>query len=401
MAWGEGGIWQSGCGLAGESVTGRDGKVTNYVYAVVGNGEKPTAYVWSEKDFCKAYTYGSGKFNRLHSESEYGFPLRELRMPGGILGLSANGSEADTGIIWASHPTDDDGMNKTVKGTLRAFDARDLNVELWTSDKNPDGDDHLGNFAKFCPPVVANGKVYMATFSRELVVYGLLPKDRTDAECDFWDLKGIGANVHGSCKSACARYNISTTGEGLGVPVDSEEPGNPKGSRDSFYFAYVVIDTLEQPEILVTARVSGIRTAGSVPTNPEGLAGVMIRAFDVDGKLPTVPFASMLFSSVSGTIFLCRKTDRALLSRDASSQTFYPNWLRLSCEASEKLGFVRFTGAFSTDGVGWKQVGSVVETEISGRVMVGLVATVQSDRSTSVSVGNVLASFSDVTVAPR
>ena len=67
----------------------------------------------------------------------------------------------------------------------------------------------------------------------------------------------------------------------------------------------------------------------------------------------------------------------------------------------EKLGFVRFTGAFSTDGVSWQQVGSVVEIEISGRVMVGLVATVQSDRSTSVSVGNVLASFSDVTVAPR
>jgi hypothetical protein len=65
-------------------------------------------------------------------------------------------------------------MNKTVRGTLRAYDAGDLNFELWNNDKNLAGEDRLGDFAKFCPPVMANGKVYMATFSRELVVYGLL-----------------------------------------------------------------------------------------------------------------------------------------------------------------------------------------------------------------------------------
>jgi len=32
-----------------------------------------------------------------------------------------------------------------------------------------------GHFAKYCPPTVANGKVYLATFSSQLNVYGLLP----------------------------------------------------------------------------------------------------------------------------------------------------------------------------------------------------------------------------------
>ena len=34
--------------------------------------------------------------------------------------------------------------------------------------------DDVGNYAKFCPPTVVNGKVYQATFSNQLAVYGLL-----------------------------------------------------------------------------------------------------------------------------------------------------------------------------------------------------------------------------------
>ena len=47
-----------------------------------------------------------------------------------------------------------------------AVAAKELS-QIWT----------LGNFAKFTPPTVANGRVYMATFSNQLVVYGLLDHD--------------------------------------------------------------------------------------------------------------------------------------------------------------------------------------------------------------------------------
>ena len=39
--WGEGGIWQSGNGLAGETTKMPDGSSHHYVYAVVGNGQRP------------------------------------------------------------------------------------------------------------------------------------------------------------------------------------------------------------------------------------------------------------------------------------------------------------------------------------------------------------------------
>jgi hypothetical protein len=352
-----------------------------------------TAYVWSEKDFCKAITFKDGRFSLLQSTSLYGFPSRELRMPGGILALSADGAKEGTGIVWASHPTNDDGMNKTVKGTLRAFDARDLNVELWNSDKNPDGEDRLGDFAKFCPPVIANGKVYMATFSRELVVYGLLAdigRNRINQECDIWSLMGIGGGVQGSCKFSCAQYTVHTTGQGFTTPEQSGTIG------DSFYFPHLVIDSLQQPEISITARVSGIRSFGIDSPNPDARVGIMIRAFDDPGALPTVPYAAVVFSSLSGALFQRRLKDKVASIQDGPIEMFPPNWLRLSCESAESSGLLSFKAEVSSDGASWRQVGTDAVIEMTGRVMVGLVATVQSNSPSA----QVEARYSDVQVAP-
>ena len=52
-----------------------------------------------------------------------------------------------------------------------AFDAENLSRALWTSDVQP-GRDALGYFAKFNPPTVANGKVYVATFQQERIDNG-------------------------------------------------------------------------------------------------------------------------------------------------------------------------------------------------------------------------------------
>ena len=94
-------------------------------------------------------------------------------MPGGFLSLSADGNTPGTGILWASHPYRESALNAVVDGIVRAYDAADLTRELWNSKQNASRDD-IGKFAKFCPPTIANGKVYMATFSNRLVVYGLL-----------------------------------------------------------------------------------------------------------------------------------------------------------------------------------------------------------------------------------
>jgi len=86
--------------------------------------------------------------------------------------VTANGSTAGTGILWMTtgdHDTDG------VPGTLHAFDALDLKKELWNSNTKQERD-QLGAFAKFVSPTVANGRVYVPTFSKQLVIYGLLPQ---------------------------------------------------------------------------------------------------------------------------------------------------------------------------------------------------------------------------------
>jgi hypothetical protein len=132
-------------------------------------------YVWGEEDFPRAFAFDGERFQ---PSGKGNVRAPEKSMPGGILCLSANGRNLGSAIVWASVPLSGDANLETVPGVLRAFDALDLTKELWNSEQNS-ARDRVGMFAKFCPPVVANGKVYLATFkdgmgANKLNVYGLL-----------------------------------------------------------------------------------------------------------------------------------------------------------------------------------------------------------------------------------
>jgi Secretion system C-terminal sorting domain len=92
---------------------------------------------------------------------------------GAMLSLSADGANTVTSIIWANQTLSGDAIHSVRPGILRAFDANNVANELWNSQQNA-ARDGFGNYSKFNQPTIANGKVYMATFSNKLVVYGLL-----------------------------------------------------------------------------------------------------------------------------------------------------------------------------------------------------------------------------------
>ena len=330
------------------------------------------------------------------STSAYKFPEDEMRMPGGFLALSADGDTDGTAIVWASHPTDDDAMNKTVKGTLRPFDARDLSAELWNSDQDADGSDRVGLFAKFNTPVVANGKVYLATFSRELAVYGLyadIGTTRFIPGAGIFDIGGFGANIDGDCIATCSRYDITASGEGL------------KGKSDSFFFAYRVIDLNEQPRVSIAARLGGLNNLPAVPDNPNAIAGVMIRKFGED--VPSARYAAVVVTADNRVLLHSRNKDGATGTKHGRPAKAEPrSWLRLSCEPASTSGSFSFQAEIAFERDVWQPVGGAVVIPMDGRVMVGLAATAQVTPSpnqtppTTQAHPKVQARFSDVLVSP-
>ena len=142
----------------------------------------PHVYLWPEGDFLRSYMLTGGKFHLYSPASSPTDAIPESKslisappssMPGGMLSISARGNVPDSGVVWAVVPMQANAQRMSVPGILRAFDASNVSIELWNSEMDPSGHDRLGYMAKTCPPTVVNGKVYVATWSGNLAVYGL------------------------------------------------------------------------------------------------------------------------------------------------------------------------------------------------------------------------------------
>jgi VCBS repeat protein len=209
----------------------------------------PLLYLWGERSTLRAFQLNGSTFDTMPvTQSTFYAPPG---MPGAMLSISANGSQAGTGILWASIPADGDAEVADVPGVLRAFDASDLTHELWNSLQNKARDD-VGIFAKFVPPTVANGKVYAASFSNQLCVYGLLNQTP-----DF-SLSSSNAGK-GVLPGGTAQYTIQVaTINSLATPVALSVTGLPADA----------IATFDPTSIMGTG--SSTLTVTASPTTPLG-----------------------------------------------------------------------------------------------------------------------------------
>lgn len=146
-----------------------------------GSNNRTWLYIMGEGDPLKAFPFEGGKFNiQAVKHGDWIQPKLNqvpvcqsqanngMWMPGGLLGVSSNGQVPGTGIVWAVVPTNGDGNScRGVKGMLVAFDAEDVTKELWRSQRkdasNSDTKDSFGLLARFNPPTIANGKVFLGT----------------------------------------------------------------------------------------------------------------------------------------------------------------------------------------------------------------------------------------------
>ncbi len=133
----------------------------------------PVVYIWGPADFLKAFQYTGSRF-QTSPVSQSTIQNSSAFANAAALSVSANGSLLGSGIVWSSASLSLWASGVQVPGVVRAFDATNLATELWDSTQNLTRDD-VGNYGKFSPPTVANGKVYVASSSGQLQVYGLNP----------------------------------------------------------------------------------------------------------------------------------------------------------------------------------------------------------------------------------
>lgn len=159
-------------------------------------------FVWGENAPLRSWSLKADGQIRFLGESEEtasAFSGIFNAMPGGMITLSANGG--NDGIVWGSvpvkgtwneHKRDDSGPQnegnanqQIVEGLLRAYDAVAFDGQtpngnqrlklLWQSTKpgaSQPGDPRY-TYDKFCPPVVAGGKVFLATYDGRVIIFGL------------------------------------------------------------------------------------------------------------------------------------------------------------------------------------------------------------------------------------
>lgn len=131
-------------------------------------------YIWGQRDRARVYKLQDGRVDPMPLMTR---PEVNEGHPGAMLSLSSNGDKS--GILWAAIHATGDSWHESRPGILHAYDADNINHELWNSLQVPERDD-CNNYSKMAPPTIANGKVYLSSFGTDSIgtgqfcVYGLL-----------------------------------------------------------------------------------------------------------------------------------------------------------------------------------------------------------------------------------
>jgi hypothetical protein len=209
-------------------------------------------YVWGENEVLRVYRYDPaahvfpGQPNTRNAEgvslaigSMYASNDQRDRngMPGGMMALSANGKQVGSAILWGSIPPFGDANKKSPNGLLTAYDAAQFDaegrlVQIWHSHQNPNDDP--GIFAKFCCPTIADGKVFLATFSNKLQIYGLRNTPNGGYNLGFGGRTGL--NLNGSARGDASQLRLTGKHDLQAGSVFCTKPVNVKSFHSVFGF---------------------------------------------------------------------------------------------------------------------------------------------------------------------
>jgi hypothetical protein len=278
-------------------------------------------YEMPEKDYLKAFKYDLAMrrvtpFMTASDRTVAGTVVQGRPvdgMPGGASSLSANGTH--DGIVWTALPlVDAQWINGP--GRLVAFDASNLQ-QLWFDDGGVD-------FAKFTPPTIADGKVYRATFSDQIIVYGSLSQGATREKPASETISPAAAPEiveSGACVSINQKYKNYGRDSGLlGVPTTHETPLHDAAGGAYQHYRGVILSSISMlsAELPPTAEIP---TCSNPPKPGQGMP-------------------------VESSIYWSPKTCAHVVSGEVRNL-----WIKLGAQAS-KLGYPISDQTITPDGRG-------------------------------------------------
>jgi PA14 domain/Secretion system C-terminal sorting domain len=158
------------------------------VYAKLGTDE--FVYAWAETFKLRQFQFNRNT-NSFSNDFKQGQRNLDNGMPGAMLSVSSNQQDTASAIVWACYPSSGNANNQVRPGSISAYPANDISTgELWNSNIN--ARDAVGNFAKFNSPTIANGKVFVPTFSNGIKVYGIVCDNGT-ANIQYGNGNGLKA----------------------------------------------------------------------------------------------------------------------------------------------------------------------------------------------------------------
>ena len=344
------------------------------VYWESANGKH--IYVWSEHDYPKSFAFNGSTL--VPTPASMGTFPAPPGMTGAMLSLSANG--AQNGILWAYLPWQGDANKSVVPGVMRAFDANDLTKELWNSYQLKARDDS-GDFGKFSCLTVANGKVYAASFSNQLVAYGLLPVTTTapSPPANLTASAGLSqVSLNWSAAARAISYNVkrATTSGGPYVVIASSVLTTnyvDKAIVDGTRYYYVVSAANEAgqsgnsneatatPFHAAPGTVISLNFVGGSATNgtPANLAATEVAGFIPSVSWNNAPSKSGTLSALkdnagnataSGTSWTCLNTTSTEISEAAGDKRMMKGYLSGNNTSLTQVEISNLPSSFTANG---------------------------------------------------
>lgn len=229
-------------------------------------------YLWGQRDRLQVYKFNGEKLDETPLKIR---PQRNQGHPGAMVSLSANGDT--NGILWAAIHFTGDSWQESRPGILHAYDADDINHELWNSLQDP-ARDNCNNYSKMAPPTVASGRVYLASFGTQnigtgqMCVYGLLPDGPPPV---------APANVKASVSDQFVSLTWSPVAGATTYTVESTQGGT----------RHIVASGLTQPTYADPVVVNGTAeyTVMAVDTNGQSAPSVPATVTITQAPIQTMP----------------------------------------------------------------------------------------------------------------